>query len=348
MPFGTELVWNGHPNRGQVLVNKLQNDFGVVLADHPGGAGLILDFEDYFENLDSMLNTPTSQLLLNEDPRFDNASPTAEAKELYYRYVGSMIDARLAKIAVLAPWTGDEQGGLHSSLFDYDRLFALDFTSSYTKAYGRNRATVVIYGNGSGAEPIADGIMRLGERVFQINGKRPKSAPLFDLWFDASENVDVINPKDPMGGPFWSIIESIELIKSAMVLGSPRILSWRSSEHPAHPYFAIPVAFDDLQPFADYIKYGKTYVPPPAMARFIGDNVDDTNGQKITPFYAKKANGADLPAEVFICCRMWGEQMLFHGCRTSGDTESFDVIGPHGQTVSVLVSRYGSVTVVEG
>lgn len=103
---------------------------------------------------------------------------------------------------------------------------------------------------------------------------------------------------------------------------------------------AAMLALDSAQAFEQAIREGENWVPPYSQAR--GWYADP---QKRTAWLGTDAKGTPLPADVWICCRLWSGLAGWFGVSSASKSGSVSVLSPTGQAVSVPFSARGEWTV---
>lgn len=158
---------------------------------------------------------------------------------------------------------------------------------------------------------------------------------------------------------FQRIRDAIAGAKIMMTLGAIKLPNYsvfvktsgsapEFASSPNHGFWSYLIAYDEMQPYHNFIKYGTTYIPPIGICRINNSPIGELGLFRPTVIYGFDYNGLTINPDVVIVCRIWDGNMMF--CGASFDSEAsagtVNVKSPTGQSVAVSYSPVGSITIV--
>lgn len=303
----------------------------------------------------------TMEEIYYNDGTFDPISRTYARQHKIQEQWAKMIEARRLRVEELFQTTyGVPVEPLQSFVYDSyltDLPYILN-GPTIMNAYGRPRGSYSIY-------PYSGHVNYNVPLTFNSLGYTMARAAhygwhLIDGWtLSAGSSTDVLSGEvnDPQAygrTRFQTIGQLIATSKCLMALGAIKLAVYIESTSPRHQWWSTIIAYDEMQPYHEIIKYGSNYVPPSSIARpLIEVSQYDVNGQfrgeAKTLFYGKDYYGTEIPQnEVYICCRTYQNTMMFYGCSLDASNPSgeYDIKAPDGSKVRVAYSQMGEVTIV--
>jgi hypothetical protein len=140
-----------------------------------------------------------------------------------------------------------------------------------------------------------------------------------------------------------SIANMVAGIRLIMGMGSAILTYYNSAAGTSHPYYSAAVAYDEMQPYYEFIQYGENYVLPKGEGK----------GGCATVFYGKDYYKNDIPYTVFILCRIYDggttfpdNTYMFVGAVVDDDLGTYNITvrAPDGSPVVVSCDPFGKVT----
>jgi hypothetical protein len=268
-------------------------------------------------------DTTTAKNKMMADPRFnlDNGSYIA----LFGDGVRAITDARATACEELMPtWQQD-----YSTFYGvrFPRYYATGFpTNAAFWKNGRKVSSLCVYPNyGSGDwSTVNRACNSLGTTVRDM---AHSNIHLFHAWTSAGLNS------------LSTISQTIMFTKLFMVCGGYKIWAYDwDSKHHAWSYAA---AYDDMQPYSDFILNGYNVCPPPAISR-----ATRFSSYVYTHFYQIDSIGNAINANTWICCRTLADRTLFFAGTDNGQERTVTIKSPIGENITLNADPYGIITVI--
>lgn len=318
---------------GQHLVDQLAT-YGITPV------GVMMDWEDYWSTY-----SQEAVALYDADPRFNENDMHFDQNQLVAKNVAMMMDARVRVVTQNAPWLQPENSRLYDTCdTNWSRYYS--YATKVDQVYGRKKGCLSIYPYYQTTYTRRDVFYLIGETVaiFASAGVH-----FFEGWHGPNVNgvSPVRNPDE--GAACTSIADTIAICKTMMALGSGMMTYYNSSGCALHALYSMLIAYNELQYYADVVKYGENYVPPlcvyrPNKARPSAAN--DADPETPTVFYGFDYNGSEIDEDVWIACRVYKNQMLFVASTTDYKTKTVTIRMPTGDPLSIEARPWGNIVLV--
>lgn len=318
------------------------------------------------------------------DNRFEQNSLTRYKEDALKDGWGTCIMARLGAVeAKLSSASGEQSDfyDVHHSAMPY-----IDPTGHPVMyAYGRKKGTFSLYPHYSTNESTLTTLnyilwlhtftTRLGWEVYDAWTCSAIPTSTYYEAGDLYESLSVTGVSTPLAdgeeraddpegiGQSWegrytnyqNIAEAISSTKILFTIGSIKMAHYTSytndgtnfAASPSHARWSYLIAADEMQPYHNFIKYGKTYVPPVGVARHHWTTPTSFIEESYRPTicYGKDWNNNAISNYIIIVCRVWEGNMMFCGASFNQTEGTLDLKAPTGQRVTVAYSPYGSITI---
>jgi hypothetical protein len=296
-------------------------------------AGFYINAEDMPRDAENS----TVKAKMAADPRFD--FNTTDYYEHSHRGIVTLQEARTAKLAELCPWWTNECTSV------YGFRFPSHFYGSYPShpifwLDGRKLISICIYPYYLTLGSLDLSLSSLG---YTALGCAETGIHLFHNFM--SQKIFTTVPSDNLG---LSVAGNILWAKACMALGAYKIWLYLGAWSNIHAYWSTIIGFDEMQPYHEYILHGENYIPPRSISRphvYWSGSAFVTNNIAMTLFYGKDSNGADINEHTWICCRIYGNHVMFFGCTSDGEDRTINVTSPFGTAVAVKAGPLGDITI---
>lgn len=139
--------------------------------------------------------------------------------------------------------------------------------------------------------------------------------------------------------------EVIMMTKFAMTMGAAQVNSYAEQYAPNQSFWAIATAYEEMQDYHQYIKYGINYQPNLCRMYY------ESSTSKIsipTVFYANDSDGNALDSDYYICARTYNGKTLYFGADLGAVNNTaistVNVVSPFNTVDTINMSRYGQIT----
>lgn len=139
--------------------------------------------------------------------------------------------------------------------------------------------------------------------------------------------------------------EVIMMTKFAMTMGAVQVDSYVERFSPSQSFWSVAIAYEEMQKYHEYIKYGINYQPNLCKMYF---ETPTSKNNIPTVFYAKDSEGNDLNANYLICARTYNGKVIYFGADLGAvdntAISTVQVTSPFNTVNTVNMSRYGTIT----